>query len=110
MPVEESVSFQMDPKGRSLPNKHTPAALINLNHTESLSSHQRPKIRPRFSKCVFVYSYRMVSEGAVWINHRRINKPEEVLIPKLHILSNGLMLLRVGKRNFCIIKWLSLSG
>ncbi|XP_075894102.1 tyrosine--tRNA ligase, mitochondrial [Nelusetta ayraudi] len=54
--------------------------------------------------------YRMVSEGAVWINHRRMNKPEEVLIPKLHILSNGLMLLRVGKRNFCIIKWLSLSG
>ncbi|KAI3371121.1 hypothetical protein L3Q82_023752, partial [Scortum barcoo] len=52
--------------------------------------------------------YRMVSEGAVWINHRREDKPEQVLIPKLHILSNGLTLLRVGKRNFHIIKWLGI--
>ncbi|KAF3688576.1 Tyrosine--tRNA ligase, mitochondrial [Channa argus] len=52
--------------------------------------------------------YQMVSDGAVWINHRRTDKPEEVLIPNLHILSNGLTLLRVGKRNFYIIKWLSL--
>ncbi|XP_042352239.1 tyrosine--tRNA ligase, mitochondrial [Plectropomus leopardus] len=52
--------------------------------------------------------YQMVSDGAVWINHRRADKPEQVLIPKLHILSNGLTLLRVGKRNFYIIKWLSL--
>ncbi|XP_074490336.1 tyrosine--tRNA ligase, mitochondrial [Sebastes fasciatus] len=52
--------------------------------------------------------YQMVSDGAVWINHRRADKPEQVLIPKLHILSNGLSLLRVGKRNFYIIKWLSL--
>ncbi|XP_053283257.1 tyrosine--tRNA ligase, mitochondrial [Pleuronectes platessa] len=52
--------------------------------------------------------YQMLSDGAVWINHRRTNKPEQVLIPKLHILSNGLTLLKVGKRNFYIIKWLSL--
>uniref|UniRef100_A0A1A7WN42 Tyrosine--tRNA ligase n=1 Tax=Iconisemion striatum TaxID=60296 RepID=A0A1A7WN42_9TELE len=52
--------------------------------------------------------YRMVSEGAIWINHKRADQPEQVLIPKLHILSNGLTLLKVGKRNFYIIKWLSL--
>ncbi|XP_017289735.1 tyrosine--tRNA ligase, mitochondrial [Kryptolebias marmoratus] len=52
--------------------------------------------------------YQMVSEGAVWINHSRADNPEQVLIPKLHILSNGLTLLRVGKRNFYIIKWLGL--
>uniref|UniRef100_A0A3Q0SQJ9 Tyrosine--tRNA ligase n=1 Tax=Amphilophus citrinellus TaxID=61819 RepID=A0A3Q0SQJ9_AMPCI len=52
--------------------------------------------------------YQMVSDGAVWINHKRTDNPEQVLIPKLHILSNGLTLLRVGKRNFYIIKWLSL--
>ncbi|CAF95269.1 unnamed protein product, partial [Tetraodon nigroviridis] len=52
--------------------------------------------------------YLMVSEGAVWINHTRVDKPEQVLIPKLHILSNGLTLIRVGKKNFSIIKWLSL--
>uniref|UniRef100_A0A8C6SB37 Tyrosine--tRNA ligase n=1 Tax=Neogobius melanostomus TaxID=47308 RepID=A0A8C6SB37_9GOBI len=52
--------------------------------------------------------YRMVLEGAVHINHSRVNNPEQVLVPKLHILSNGLSLLRVGKKNFYIIKWLSL--
>ncbi|XP_008299018.1 tyrosine--tRNA ligase, mitochondrial [Stegastes partitus] len=52
--------------------------------------------------------YRMVSDGAVWINHKQADKPEQVLIPKLHILSNGLTLLRVGKKNFYIIKWVSL--
>ncbi|XP_054475736.1 tyrosine--tRNA ligase, mitochondrial [Anoplopoma fimbria] len=52
--------------------------------------------------------YQMVSDGAVWINHRRTDQPEQILIPKLHILSNGLTLLRVGKKNFYIIKWLSL--
>ncbi|XP_075997931.1 tyrosine--tRNA ligase, mitochondrial [Genypterus blacodes] len=52
--------------------------------------------------------YRMVSDGGVSINHNRTDNPEQVLIPKLHILSNGLTLLRVGKRNFYIIKWLSL--
>ena len=52
--------------------------------------------------------YRMVTEGAVWINHTRSEKPEQVLIPKVHVLSNGLSLLRVGKKNFYIIKWLGL--
>ncbi|XP_057691706.1 tyrosine--tRNA ligase, mitochondrial [Corythoichthys intestinalis] len=52
--------------------------------------------------------YRMVSEGAVWLNHKRTDNPEQVLIPKIHILGNGLTLLRVGKRNYYIIKWLSI--
>lgn len=50
----------------------------------------------------------MISEGAVWINHQREDKPEQVLVPNIHILSNGLTLLRVGKKNFHIVKWLSL--
>ncbi|XP_041854038.1 tyrosine--tRNA ligase, mitochondrial [Melanotaenia boesemani] len=52
--------------------------------------------------------YQMVSDGGVWINHKRADNPEQVLVPKLHILSNGLSLLRVGKRNFYIVKWLGL--
>ncbi|XP_013878749.1 tyrosine--tRNA ligase, mitochondrial [Austrofundulus limnaeus] len=52
--------------------------------------------------------YIMVSAGAVSINHVQIDNPEQVLIPKIHILSNGLTLIKVGKRNFYIIKWLSL--
>lgn len=42
--------------------------------------------------------YQMVTDGAVWLNHQRMDKPEQILIPKLHILSNGLTLLKVGKR------------
>lgn len=55
-----------------------------------------------------VCRYQMVLDGAVWVNYTRIDKPEQVLVPKLHILSNGLTLIRVGKKNFHIIKWLSL--
>ncbi|XP_048863064.1 tyrosine--tRNA ligase, mitochondrial-like [Brienomyrus brachyistius] len=52
--------------------------------------------------------YSMVSEGAVWINHNRVHNPEQVLIRGQHILTNGLTLLRVGKRNYYILKWLGL--
>ncbi|KAJ8262353.1 hypothetical protein GJAV_G00165470 [Gymnothorax javanicus] len=52
--------------------------------------------------------YRMVMEGGVWINHSRADNPDQVLIPGLHILSNGLTLLRVGKKNYYIIRWLTL--
>ncbi|KAL0968019.1 hypothetical protein UPYG_G00261190 [Umbra pygmaea] len=51
--------------------------------------------------------YTMVSEGAVWINHNKTDSPEMVLIPGQHILANGLSLLRVGKKNFHIIKWIN---
>ncbi|XP_006633788.1 tyrosine--tRNA ligase, mitochondrial [Lepisosteus oculatus] len=52
--------------------------------------------------------YQMVTEGAVWINHSRVTNPEQVLIPREHILLNGLTLIRIGKRNFYIVKWLNL--
>lgn len=52
--------------------------------------------------------YRMVTEGGVWINHSRADNPDQVLIPGQHILANGLTLLRVGKKNFYIIRWLNL--
>ncbi|XP_046890636.1 tyrosine--tRNA ligase, mitochondrial [Hypomesus transpacificus] len=52
--------------------------------------------------------YHMVSEGGVWMNHSRADNPEQVLTPGIHILANGLTLIRVGKKNFYIIKWLNL--
>ncbi|KAG7265072.1 hypothetical protein CRUP_024104 [Coryphaenoides rupestris] len=52
--------------------------------------------------------HRMVTEGAVWINHSRADNPDQVLVPRVHILTNGLSLLRVGKKNYHIIKWLGL--
>lgn len=56
----------------------------------------------------FLGRYSMVSEGAVWINHNRVHNPEQVLVRGQHILTNGLTLLRVGKRNYYILKWLGL--
>lgn len=50
----------------------------------------------------------MITEGGVWINHSRADNPDQVLVPKVHILTNGLSLIRVGKKNYHIIKWLGL--
>nr|XP_019816919.1 PREDICTED: tyrosine--tRNA ligase, mitochondrial [Bos indicus] len=52
--------------------------------------------------------YRMITEGGVSINHRQVTNPESVLVVGQHILKNGLSLLKIGKRNFYIIKWLRL--
>ncbi|XP_004407580.1 PREDICTED: tyrosine--tRNA ligase, mitochondrial [Odobenus rosmarus divergens] len=52
--------------------------------------------------------YRMITEGGVSINHRQVTNPESVLVVGEHILKNGLSLLKIGKRNFYIIKWLQL--
>lgn len=52
--------------------------------------------------------YRMITEGGVSINHRQVTNPESVLVVGQHILKNGLSLLKIGKRNFYVIKWLQL--
>ncbi|XP_072528358.1 tyrosine--tRNA ligase, mitochondrial [Salminus brasiliensis] len=52
--------------------------------------------------------YQMITDGGVRFNHQRASNPEQVLIPGQHILSNGLSLIRVGKKNFYILKWLSM--
>nr|XP_010952405.1 PREDICTED: LOW QUALITY PROTEIN: tyrosine--tRNA ligase, mitochondrial [Camelus bactrianus] len=52
--------------------------------------------------------YRMITEGGVSINHRQVTNPESVLVVGQHILKNGLSLLKIGKRNVYIIKWLQL--
>lgn len=52
--------------------------------------------------------YRMITEGGVSINHQPVTRPESVLVLGQHILRNGLSLLKVGKRNVYIIKWLQL--
>uniref|UniRef100_A0A8C1IHR4 Tyrosine--tRNA ligase n=1 Tax=Cyprinus carpio TaxID=7962 RepID=A0A8C1IHR4_CYPCA len=52
--------------------------------------------------------YQMIKDGGFWINHQRAANPEQVLVLGQHILSNGLSLIRVGKRNFYILKWFSM--
>ncbi|XP_067906921.1 tyrosine--tRNA ligase, mitochondrial [Heterodontus francisci] len=52
--------------------------------------------------------YQMITDGGIWINHIRVTKPEQVLVLGQHILTNGLSLLRVGKKNYHIVKWLNM--
>ena len=52
--------------------------------------------------------YRMITKGGVSTNHRQVTDPESILVVGQHILKNGLSLLKIGKRNFYIIKWLQL--
>ncbi|KAG5673974.1 hypothetical protein PVAND_003970 [Polypedilum vanderplanki] len=48
---------------------------------------------------------RIISAGGFYINMKRSNNPSEILTPNVHILPNDITLIRVGKRNFYIIKW-----
>ncbi|XP_075712086.1 tyrosine--tRNA ligase, mitochondrial [Rhinoderma darwinii] len=50
----------------------------------------------------------ILSNGGVSFNHTRVTNPDEVLVVGQHILSNGLSLIKVGKKNFYIVKWLHL--
>ncbi|XP_066490544.1 tyrosine--tRNA ligase, mitochondrial [Tiliqua scincoides] len=53
--------------------------------------------------------YRDIASGGVSINHIQVTDPDAVLVVGQHILSNGLSLLRIGKRNYYVVKWLQLS-
>ncbi|XP_014255189.1 tyrosine--tRNA ligase, mitochondrial [Cimex lectularius] len=49
---------------------------------------------------------RIITAGGFYMNYNRTKNPEELLVPGVHILPNNVSLLRVGKRNFWIIRWL----
>ncbi|XP_041978460.1 tyrosine--tRNA ligase, mitochondrial [Aricia agestis] len=48
---------------------------------------------------------RIIQAGGFYINHQRVNKIDEVITQTAHILPNLVSLLRVGKRNYYIVKW-----
>ncbi|XP_063301130.1 tyrosine--tRNA ligase, mitochondrial [Pelobates fuscus] len=50
----------------------------------------------------------IITRGGLSINHQKITNPDEILVPGQHILKNGLSLIKVGKKNFYILKWLHL--
>ncbi|XP_018425872.1 PREDICTED: tyrosine--tRNA ligase, mitochondrial [Nanorana parkeri] len=52
--------------------------------------------------------FEIISNGGVSFNHRKVTNPDEVLVLGTHILRNGLSLIKVGKKNFYIVKWLQL--
>lgn len=48
---------------------------------------------------------RIITAGGFYINYQRITNLNEVIVPGIHILSNNVSLLRVGKKNYHIIRW-----
>ncbi|XP_014288582.1 tyrosine--tRNA ligase, mitochondrial [Halyomorpha halys] len=50
---------------------------------------------------------RIIKAGGFYINHQRSTNPSEILVNGLHILPNKISLLRVGKKNYWVIRWLS---
>ncbi|CAH0750955.1 unnamed protein product [Diatraea saccharalis] len=48
---------------------------------------------------------RIIQAGGFYINHQRIKKIDEVITESAHILPNLMSLLRVGKRNYYIVRW-----
>ncbi|XP_063961290.1 tyrosine--tRNA ligase, mitochondrial-like [Lytechinus pictus] len=47
----------------------------------------------------------IIEDGGLYVNQQRITNPHEVLQKGLHILSNNVTLLRIGKKNYTLIKW-----
>ncbi|XP_038211850.1 tyrosine--tRNA ligase, mitochondrial [Zerene cesonia] len=48
---------------------------------------------------------RIIQAGGFYINHQRIKNINEVITQSAHILPNLISLLRVGKKNYYIVKW-----
>ncbi|KAJ9573884.1 hypothetical protein L9F63_008744 [Diploptera punctata] len=49
---------------------------------------------------------RIISAGGFYINHQRVTNIEEVLTHSAHILPNNVTLIRVGKKNYYVVRWL----
>ncbi|KAL5017815.1 hypothetical protein ScPMuIL_003537 [Solemya velum] len=50
---------------------------------------------------------RIIKAGGLYINHRRVTEPDFILVHGEHILPNNVSLIRVGKKNYYVVKWLS---
>uniref|UniRef100_A0A1B6IT28 Tyrosine--tRNA ligase n=1 Tax=Homalodisca liturata TaxID=320908 RepID=A0A1B6IT28_9HEMI len=46
-----------------------------------------------------------ISAGGFYINHKRVTNYGEMLTQAVHILPNNISLLRVGKKNYFIVRW-----
>uniref|UniRef100_T1IWP7 Tyrosine--tRNA ligase n=1 Tax=Strigamia maritima TaxID=126957 RepID=T1IWP7_STRMM len=49
---------------------------------------------------------RIIEAGGFYVNHRRVIHHEYFLVPGEHILPNNLTLLRCGKKNYYVVRWL----
>lgn len=39
------------------------------------------------------------------MNQARFTNPDEVIVHGIHILDNGITMVRVGKKNYYIVEW-----
>lgn len=49
---------------------------------------------------------RIITAGGMYVNNQKVTTPNYAIVDGQHILNNGLTLLRIGKRNYYIVKWL----
>ncbi|XP_022904282.1 tyrosine--tRNA ligase, mitochondrial [Onthophagus taurus] len=49
---------------------------------------------------------RIITAGGFYVNQQRVSNPSEVITQSAHHLENNVTLLRVGKRNYYVIKWM----
>jgi len=48
---------------------------------------------------------RIICAGGFYVNQTRSINPEEVIVHGIHILSNNITMVRVGKKNYYIVEW-----
>ncbi|XP_076220595.1 tyrosine--tRNA ligase, mitochondrial isoform X2 [Nomia melanderi] len=49
---------------------------------------------------------RIIQAGGLYINYQRITNTEEVIVRGIHIMENNVTLMRVGKKNYYIVRWM----
>lgn len=49
---------------------------------------------------------RIITAGGFYINNQKVTNLAEVVVPGIHILSNNISLLRVGKKTYHVVRWL----
>ncbi|KAG7200893.1 hypothetical protein KM043_003256 [Ampulex compressa] len=49
---------------------------------------------------------RIIQAGGFYLNHQKITNLNEAIVPGIHILSNNLTLIRVGKKSYHIVRWI----
>ncbi|CAF1010865.1 unnamed protein product [Rotaria sp. Silwood1] len=48
---------------------------------------------------------KVINDGGVYVNHKKLANPHAVLVFGIHILPNKITVLRVGKKNYYMIRW-----
>lgn len=50
---------------------------------------------------------RIITAGGFYINYVKVTNLNEIIVPGIHILSNNVTLLRVGKKSYHIVRWVN---